>query len=249
MTTVSSFTGRSGGPDVSKSPVLKDQERPRLLDLFCCAGGAGTGYARAGWQVTGMDIEPQPHYPFRFQERDVLEIATNSLALHWIRRNFDVIHASPPCQEFTVYRNARPNAKPKWPNLIPQTRELLQLIGLPWVMENVPGAPLVDPVRFCGTALGIRVRRHRMFESSFDLQGVACDHKRFTDRIFPGSSNRPNGRTVCNVGEYRVPLGVQKEHMQVDWNVSLHELSEMVPPCYTENIGKQMLMLAKEQAA
>lgn len=211
--------------------------KPRLLDLYCGAGGAAMGYARAGWEVVGVDIEPQPHYPFRFIQDDALEVRAGFVG------TFDAIHASPPCQEFTVYRNARPGAKPRWPNLIPQTRELLWRSGLPSVIENVPQSPLIDPIRLCGTTFGIPVRRHRLFE----LNGwkptyvPSCDHERFTERRFPGSSNRPNGRTVCNVGEYRVPLKVQKECMEVDWDVTLHELSEMVPPAMTRWLGEQLV--------
>jgi len=155
--------------------------------------------------------------------------------------DIDAIHASPPCQEFTVYRNARPGAAPRWPNLIPETRELLQATGLPYVMENVPGAPVDGLVQLCGTSFGIPVRRHRWFETSFAMWSVPCSHGSFTERRFPGSSNRPNGRTVCNVGEYRVPLAVQKECMEVDWDVTLHELSEAIPPCYTTYIGRRLL--------
>jgi DNA (cytosine-5)-methyltransferase 1 len=118
-------------------------------------------------------------------------------------------------------------------------------------MENVPGAPLIDPIRLCGTSFGIRVRRHRLFElDGWATEAVPpCDHGRFTDRPFPGSTNRPNGRTVCNVGEYRVPLRVQKECMQVDWDVTLHELSEMVPPCYTEWLGVELATALSESSA
>ena len=190
------------------------------------------GYHRAGWEVVGVDVNQQPHYPFEFYQADALEFSLEG---------FDAIHASPPCQEFTVYRNARPGVPARWPNLIPQTRAILEASGKPFVIENVPGAPLLNPVRLCGTAFGIRVRRHRLFEANWPIAGIACDHGRFTDRIFPGSSNRPNGRTVCNVGEYRVPLAVQKEHMQIDWDVTLHELSEAIPPAYTEWVGRQLL--------
>ena len=209
--------------------------KPRLLDLFCGAGGAAVGYHRAGFEVVGVDIEPQPHYPFEFHQLD---------ALAWLAYEpleFDVIHASPPCQSFTVLRNCRPNAKPRWPNLIPQTRKLLQEAGLPWVIENVPKAPLLDPIQLCGTAFGLRVRRHRWFESSFSLEAPPCNHARFTKRLFPGSTNRPNGRTVCNIGEYRVPLATQKSCMEIDWEITLHELSEAIPPAYTEYIGQQLL--------
>lgn len=207
-----------------------------MLDLFCGAGGAAMGYHRAGFDVVGVDIEPQPHYPFEFHQMDALASVRPG-----IETQFHAIHASPPCQTFTVYRNCRPEAKPRWPDLIEPTRKLLRNVGLPWVMENVPGAPLLDPVRLCGTSFGIPVRRHRLFESNWSIPGVPCDHKAFTERRFPGSSNRPNGRTVCNVGEYRVPLKVQKECMEVDWAVTLHELSEMIPPAYTEHIGRQLM--------
>lgn len=200
------------------------------------------GYHRAGWEVLGIDIEPQPHYPFEFIQADALEVlgAIKDQRLT-IGFEFDAIHASPPCQEFTVYRNARPGATPRWPNLIPQTRKALIRSGFPWVMENVPGASMVNPIQLCGTSFGIPVRRHRLFESSFPMMSVPCNHGRFTERRFPGSTNRPNGRTVCNVGEYRVPLNIQKECMEVGWDVTLHELSEAIPPCYTDHIGRLLL--------
>lgn len=214
----------------------------RILDLYCGAGGAAMGYHLAGFEVVGVDVEPQPHYPFDFIQADALAVLKRGLPhdFYTLAESFDAIHASPPCQEFTVYRNARPGAAPRWPNLIPQTRELLETSGLPWVMENVPGAPLMNPIRLCGTSFGIPVRRHRLFESNFPLEGVPCNHSAFTERRFPGSSNRPNGRTVCNVGEYRVPLAVQKQCMEIDWDVTLHELSEAVPPAYTTHIGEQI---------
>jgi DNA (cytosine-5)-methyltransferase 1 len=211
------------------------------------------GYHRAGFDVVGVDIEPQPHYPFEFHQGDALLALRGGLWQGWV----DAIHASPPCQQFTVYRNARPGHEPRWPDLIAPTRDLLEITDLPWVMENVQGAPM-DPgdtlfgghgAVICGTALGIPIRRHRLFESSFPLESTGCAHARFTERRFPGSSNRPNGRTVCNVGEFRVPLKVQKECMEVDWDVTLHELSEMIPPKYTEFIGHQLLRhLAKSDA-
>jgi DNA (cytosine-5)-methyltransferase 1 len=224
--------------------------RPRLLDLFCGAGGSAVGYRRAGFDVVGVDIEPQPHYPFEFIQGDAFRYLTHEALI------FDAIHASPPCQEFTVYRNARPGSLPRWPDLIDATRDLLVESGLPWIMENVPGAPMTDTpdlfgaygTSLCGTSFGIPIRRHRIFESSFHIPRPQCRHAQFTERRFPGSSNRPNGRTVCNVGEYRVPLKVQKECMEVDWDVTLHELSEMIPPKYTEFIGTQLLRhLAKAE--
>jgi DNA (cytosine-5)-methyltransferase 1 len=204
----------------------------RLLDLFCGAGGAAVGYHRAGFEVVGVDIVPQPHYPFEFYQADALTFPLDG---------FDVIHASPPCQAFTVYRNARPNSVPRWPDLIVPCRERLEQSSVPYIIENVPGAPLHNPIRLCGTTFGIPVRRHRLFEiGRFVLEAPECAHERFTERRYPGSSNRPNGRTVCNIGEYRVPLQVQKTAMQVDWKITLSELSQAIPPAYTEWIGRQL---------
>jgi DNA (cytosine-5)-methyltransferase 1 len=105
-------------------------------------------------------------------------------------------------------------------------------------MENVPGAPLMNPVRLCGTSFSIPVRRHRIFETSQPILVPPCNHAAFTERRFPGSSNRPNGRTVCNVGEWRVPLKQQQDAMQIDW-MTMAELSQAIPPAYSEFIARQ----------
>lgn len=211
--------------------------QPRILDLFCGSGGAGYGYSLAGFDVVGVDLEPKPHYPFLFVRGDAIEVGT------WLLDHveFDAIHASPPCNEFTQLRRCRPHAKPKWVNMIPETRELLQGSGLPYIIENVPFAPLRNPVQLCGTSFGRPLRRHRWFESNVKLVAMACEHQRFTERKFPGSSNRPNGRTVCNIGEYRVPLATQLEVMGITWEMTLPELSQAIPPCYTEHLGGQLL--------
>jgi DNA (cytosine-5)-methyltransferase 1 len=195
------------------------------------------GYHRAGFDVFGVDIVPQPNYPFDFMKADALATLRNGF-IAWDR--YDAIHASPPCQAFTVYGNNRAHVRRDHPDLIAATRELLQATGLPWVIENVPGAPLHEPIRLCGTSFGIPVRRHRLFESNMPLLALPCAHGRFTERRFPGSSNRPNGRTVCNVGEYRVPLAAQREAMQMPW-ADLYGLSQAVPPVFTEHIGRQLL--------
>jgi DNA (cytosine-5)-methyltransferase 1 len=115
------------------------------------------------------------------------------------------------------------------------------------VLENVPGAPLHEPIQLCGTSFGLRVRRHRLFESNVPMMAPPCAHGRFTDRPFPGSTNRPNGRTVCNIGEYRVPLETQKRCMGVDWPVTLHELSEAIPPAYTNLIGTYLMAAVQSE--
>lgn len=184
-------------------------------------------------ELVGVDIRPQPNYPFEFIRAD---------AMTYQLSGFDFIWASPPCQCFTRYKNYRGHVKDHHQNLIPATRARLEASGVPWVMENVPGAPLRDPVRLCGTSFGIPIRRHRIFEASFPMLVPPCNHGAFTERRFPGSSNRPNGRTVCNVGEYRVPLKVQQDAMQIHW-MTLPELSQAVPPVYSEFLAKALTAL------
>jgi DNA (cytosine-5)-methyltransferase 1 len=222
----------------------------RLLDLYCCRGGGAKGYVAAGWEVVGVDIDTQPLYPYEFHQADALEVLPTLVGggtwQGYTLEDFDAIHASPPCQAFTVYGNNRAHVRDDHPNLIPATRDLLKQARLPYVIENVPGAKaeLRSPAQICGTGLGVRVRRHRLFEANWPLVGVPCDHGRFTDRIFPGSSNRPNGRTVMNVGEYRVPLETQREVMQMPWS-DLHGISQAIPPAYAEHIGRQLIIQAR----
>lgn len=198
------------------------------------------GYYQAGFDVVGVDINPQPNYPFEFIQGDVLEVMNH---YHWFPSLpsdiFDAIHASPPCQAFTVYGNNRAHVRQDHPDLVDATRQLLRVTGLPYVIENVPGAPLHNPIQLCGTSFGIPVRRHRIFESNVSLMAPPCAHGMFTERRYPGSSNRPNGRTVCNVGEWRVPLEQQHEAMEIDW-MTLPELSQAIPPSYTEFIGQAL---------
>ena len=146
------------------------------------------GYHRAGFDVVGVDIAPQPNYPFEFHQGDALEY----LEAHG--REFDAIHASPPCQSFLNLGavNKSLGRKYDYPNLVEPTRELLLASGKPFIIENVVGAPLHDPVQICGTGLDLPLRRHRRFESNFPLEGVACAHHRFTVPRY-WTSWRPNG--------------------------------------------------------
>lgn len=230
--------------------------RPLLLDLYAGAGGAAWGYYLAGFAVIGVDHVPQPHYPFPFLRADALTALSALLAgkplfftyqrtgstAPYQLKDVAAVHASCPCQFATVYRNNKAHVKQDHPNLIPPTRELLRKAGLPYVIENVYGARahLEDPVMLCGTSFGIPVRRHRMFESNVTILPVPCAHERFTQRRYPGSSNRPNGRTVCNVGEWRVPLKDQQEATGISW-MTVNELAQAIPPCMTEHAGKALL--------
>jgi DNA (cytosine-5)-methyltransferase 1 len=162
---------------------------PRILDLFCCAGGAGMGYARAGFDVTGVDVVQHKNNPHPVIEADAL-----SLDPEWIAKNFDAVHASPPCQGYTLMRHA-PGAKGA-PRLIRQTRELLQATGLPWVLENVEAAEdeMLNPVTLCGTMFGLGAQehdllRHRLFETSFSVTPLDCKliHQRIPSSNIPAN--------------------------------------------------------------
>lgn len=202
--------------------------RPLLLDLFCCAGGVAMGYHRAGFDVVGVDITPQPRYPFAFVQGDALAY----LAEHGHR--FDAIHASPPCQAYTVARNFH---KREHPELVEPVRALLQRIGKPWVMENVPGSPLIPTVILCGTMFGLNVYRHRLFESNVML--LAPAHGRHTRPCTPvGRAPKP-GEVMTVAGHFS---GIEhaRAAMGIDW-MNRAELAQSIPPAYTEHIGRQLM--------
>lgn len=224
--------------------------RPKILDLFSCAGGMGMGYHRAGFEVVGVDIDPQPNYPFEFHQADALEFVREH------GHKFDAIHASPPCQSFLSLGavNRALGRSYDYPNLIGPTRELLQATGKPYVIENVQDARahLIAPVRICGTALGLPLRRHRLFESNIPLVGLQCDHKRYTERRY-WTSFRPNGEhrlsTVVQVYGNGGNTHEWPAAMGIDWMTN-REMAEAVPPAYAEHLGRQLLAhLELERAA
>lgn len=216
---------------------------PRILDLFCCAGGAGMGYARAGFDVTGVDVVQHKNNPHPVIEADAL-----SLDPEWIAKNFDAVHASPPCQGYTLMRHA-PGAKGA-PRLIRQTRELLQATGLPWVLENVEAAEdeMLNPVTLCGTMFGLGAQehdllRHRLFETSFSVTPLDCKHtERPVIGVYGGHarcrSAKHGGRKTRDAwdGGHKAAAS---EAMGIDW-MTLNELSEAIPPAYTEYLGWQL---------
>ena len=203
------------------------------------------GYHRAGFDVIGVDINPQPNYPFRFIQLDVLALEMTPAD---IRSCFDAIHASPPCQSYTAYRRKGHGVGDGYPDLIVPTRELLVRAGLPYIIENVHGAPLREPVTLCGSSFGLDLRRHRLFESNVPLVAPPCNHSWQTPR-FAQATNRENRRRTIEVGVWRIPLERQQQAMGVDW-MSLEELSEAVPPAYTEFLGRQLAgyLRAREEA-
>lgn len=213
----------------------------RALDLFCKAGGATMGLMRAGFEVHGIDHEPQPNYPGAFTRGDALAAirATEKGDLG----PFDLIWASPPCQGFTAYKRRPDHVAPR-ENLIPVVRRRLRELGLPYIIENVPGAPLEGPVMLCGSMFGLDVRRHRNFECSFPVAPPTCNHSWQTPRFAP-ATNRKNLRCTVEVGVWRIPVRTQQLAMGIDW-MTREELSEAIPPAYAEFLARQFLALLDE---
>ena len=200
------------------------------------------GYHRAGFdEIVGVDIKPQKNYPFEFVQADALEYPLGG---------FDLIHASPPCQKFSpigkMHRSKIPK-KPR-PDLITPIRNLLKKSGIPYVIENVPGAPLKNPVRLCGSSFTLGVRRHRLFESNISLSGSECDHRSIPE-IFGVYGDHPERCRVRTDGKggniNRAPtLEVGQKAMGIDWML-WKELTQSIPPAYTEFIGKQLIRALK----
>ena len=209
----------------------------KLLDLYCKAGGASKGYQLAGFEVVGVDIKKQKRYPYEFIQADCLELMKDIEFL----KSFDVIAASPPCQTHSItqhLRNAQGRSTDKV-DLIPQTREALIASGKPYVIENVPGSPLIEPIQMCGSYFGLKVRRHRRFESNLPIVGSPCKHKEQGKPVGVYGSMRDEipkgGHTAKTIEEAREAMGI-------DWMI-WGELVEAIPPVYTQEIGKQLLLL------
>jgi len=206
----------------------------RILDLFCKAGGASVGYSRAGFEVVGVDIAKQKRYPFEFIKADAIEVLNDA---SFISR-FDAIVASPPCQTHSITQHLR-NAQGKTTDkidLIPETRAGLISSGLPYIIENVPGAPLINPVQLCGSSFGLKVRRHRRFESNIQLVGSSCDHKKQGRPVGIYGSMRDD---IPKGGKTADTMDQAREAMGVDWMI-WKELVEAIPPAYTEFLGRQL---------
>lgn len=225
----------------------------RILDLYCGAGGAGMGYHQAGFDVVGVDFKAQKRYPFAFIQMDCLALDQRFL------RSFDAIHASPPCQAHTSMKTMH-NAKPHL-DLVPQTRAMLRESGLPYIIENVVGAPLLDAITLCGTMFDLGVedaelRRHRLFEASFPISAPSvCRHgERDTIGIYGGHvRNRRRARTIgiygegCRDSRRKFDKGVPdfsieqgKAAMGIDW-MTIAELSQAIPPAFTKHLGEQLM--------
>lgn len=198
--------------------------KPRALDLFCCSGGASMGLHQAGFDVTGVDIEPQPRYPFTFMQTDAISFMQDGDLHKW-----DLIWASPPCQRYSC---VTPKAhRSNHPDLIGKTRDELTKLGKPYIIENVVGAPLQIPLMLCGSMFGLRTRRHRIFETSFSwFVPGKCDHR---ERPLLVTTAGANSRKIGNTKTVRnAPLAYG-----IDW-MNGAGLREAIPPAYSKYIGE-----------
>jgi hypothetical protein len=227
---------------------------PRILDLFCGAGGAAAGYHRAGFDVVGVDINPQPNYPFRFHQADALivlrdlilgDVLGNPVALDGIDyrlTDFAAAHSSPPCQRYTTLQAVARNSD-NWPDLVDTTRELLNETGLPYVIENVQGSPVRRDVVLCGEMFRLGVIRHRYFELG-KWTATSPAHVKHRGRVrgwrhgvyFDGPYVAPYGEGggKGSVLEWQQALGIT-------WTDDRRELAEAIPPAYTEWVGAQLI--------
>ena len=206
--------------------------RPELLDLFSGEGGCSVGYDRAGFKVTGVDIEPRPRYPFEFHQADALEVLRT-----WDLSRFAAIHASPPCHDHVRTYVAKDGTG----RLLADTRELLERAGLPWVIENVPGAPMRADYKLCGCMFGLpKLTRERWFETSwqgFEMR-PPCHH--------PEPSVTAAGTGIPSHSWYYGKVDgyeyhrLMREAMGIGW-MTRAGLVQAIPPAYTEHIGRQLL--------
>jgi len=220
--------------------------KPLLLDLFCCVGGAAVGYARAGFEVVGVDNKPQPNYPFKFIKADAIAYGRAHA------RQFDAVHASPPCQTYSKTKNLHNR---KHPDLVATTRDMLMKKARVWVIENVEGSPLIDPVLLCGTEFGmvakdvdgepLKLIRHRLFESNVPLARKGeCNHDsaELTASVYgAGGGWTPIHREApYRRGGYVPATSVIQRLLGIDW-MTKNEMSQSVPPVFAEHIGRQLL--------
>lgn len=230
---------------------------PILLDTFCCAGCGAMGYKRAGFKVVGIDKDPQPNYPFEFIQADALDY------LDKFGSRYDAIHASPPCQHYSSMTK-RWGRQDEHPDLVAPVRELLKSIGRPYVIENVPGAPLIDPITLCGTMFGLQtkygnqLRRHRLFEWSLDILVLTppCRHLKASAIGVYGGGQHPDRKYPATIGVWghaggssqrdgisQFGTAERREAMGVDWTTQ-DELFEGIPPAFTEFIGQYLRQAA-----
>ncbi|MFD9453730.1 DNA methylase [Streptomyces sp. NPDC059985] len=226
--------------------IARDHTRPALLDLFCCAGGAATGYQRAGFDVTGVDIRPRPRYPFSFVQGDALVVLADLITSDEIRA-YAAIHASPPCQDgcaLTVGTNRSKGWGREHVQLIPELRTLLDASGLPYVIEQPNGkAPVRPDLRLCGEQFGLGVLRHRNFE----LGGWTADqprhlrHRGYVRGWRHGIYRDGPYVAAYGAGGGKATVPEMQAAMGITWTDVREELTEAIPPAYARWIGRPLL--------
>jgi hypothetical protein len=241
LTVVPEASASGTAPSAEPTPSslrLRPGRRLRLLDLFCGGGGASAGYHAAGFDVVGVDIVAQPDYPFPFVLADALSVDLTG---------FDVIAASPPCQRYSTA--TPPHRRDQHPDLVgPIRHRLAAAVGAPggpqaYVIENVPGAPLRDPIVVCGDTLRLGVRRHRLFESNLPLTGTGCVHDRPTPPVAVyGTYGQQIRRRYLVEGQTSPSTGDARTAMGIDW-LPWPALTQAVPPAYTHWLGLQLMLL------
>lgn len=221
--------------------------RPRLLDLFSGAGGCAVGYHRAGFEVVGVDVEPQPHYPFEFVQHDAMELLNDVVdygedVLHDSFGHVDAIHASPPCQDHM--QTPHPRHGTGW--LLPASRERMQASGLPWVIENVPGAPMRADYELCGCMFGLKLRRKRWFETSWHGFALNLGHDHSEPAVSVVGHGTPSW--VRQKLGYNPTIQQYRDAMGIHW-MNRNELSQAIPPAYTELVGHALIEHLTAEAA
>lgn len=214
-----------------------EQKKFKLLDLYCCGGGATLGYEQAGFEVVGIDIEPQPKYRGTFIQADAIEYLKNNF------HNFDAIHASPPCQEYSMASMQFRIRGKSYPDLISKTRAELIKTNKPFVLENVPGSPLINPIELCGAMFGLKTYRHRLFESNFKI--TPLKHPTHIHKNAKMGRKAKPEEFIQYVGHFS---GVKQvgEMTGLTW-LGQYELAQSIPPAYTKFIGKQLLSILSEK--
>lgn len=204
----------------------------KALDLFCKAGGASMGLPQAGFEVTGIDIEPQKHYPFTFFQGDVLQ-----MNVEWAKQ-FDLIWASPPCQAYSQAAQSQRNAGKIYPDLVAPVRALLDAIDRPSVIENVPGSPLRVDLAICGCQVGLELRRVRWFECEFDINDRLPEHRHTGPVVSVVGHGTPTW--VREKLGYNPTIAHYRAAMGIGW-MNRDELSQAIPPAYSKYIAEQFL--------
>jgi DNA (cytosine-5)-methyltransferase 1 len=210
--------------------------KPILLDTFCKAGGAGMGYHKAGFEVIGVDIEPQPNYPFEFIQADAIEF------MYARGHEFDAVHGSPPCQKYSVSTAQFRKAGKIYADLVEETRAALLKTGKPFIIENVPQAPVRPDIVLQGNMFGLPIIRRRHFELSFFMlqYPLTPECRRVGEELCSIFGKSSTERTTKGKFGLKTNREAWAYAMGIDWHMTEAELSEAIPPAYTEFIGKQL---------